>query len=192
MTRSIRGCLLALLLSTFSVGLMAQDRVSTQPRGDVGWMPSTVTELIASVDTVILGRVRLAGKPERAVNARGTEFVARVAQIDTIEVIKGPANKAGGGIAVRQVGGTIDVDGRELSTRYVEDLLRPGDVVLLFLQRVGDVYVIANGPAGLVKRDKNGHADVPSQLRHVKGIPQDPAVPIETLVKIIRDHGAKR
>src|SRR5688572_16953274 len=97
--------------------------------------PTTLAEVVRSVDLVVFARVENVSQA-RADRTGPVPQVRRIQELIVLEVLKGevPSTKR---IQVRQSGGTVDVDGREVSAAYSMRIFERGDVALLFLMRVG-------------------------------------------------------
>ena len=112
--------------------------------------PGTLSELSNAVDLIVLARVD-ATSPAQADRTGPTPKVRRIQDLTILELLKG--TNRGSRIKVRQIGGTVSVDGKDYSADYPVRLLEVGDVVVLFLKRVepeGSVYDIAYGSDGAV------------------------------------------
>jgi len=174
----------------------AQSRVSTTPIGDYPLPPASLAQTIATVDLVVYGKVTKAGEPQHKQTPGGLDYVLRFPSVKVLEVLASPPNVKGPReISIRQVGGTVVVDGRELSSAYNEMLLQPGEAVVLFLKRTeaDDSFYIAYGPGGLIRVDADrGRASIPNQLRHVQEVGGRSVMSEEDLLKAIRKASHKQ
>jgi hypothetical protein len=147
--------LIAVVFSISSIPAFAQaDKVSPHPVIDFPAPPPTLREFAADVDLVVVGRIRQVGRPILE-KGGSREFVRRYHQVEIIDTVKGDASIQNGHILfVRQEGGTIETQGREVSTQYLQRLMETGDTFVLFLTRVPDSppgrYYTALGPAGAI------------------------------------------
>jgi len=201
MTQAVRRnvvlitCVLALVHAGSWVSY-AQNPVSTTPVADFPLPPPSFAQMIAAVDLVVYGKVTKAGEPQHRRTPSGHDYVVRFPSVKVLEVLAGPANvKAQKEVLVRQVGGTVIVDGRELSTGYNEMLLRPDEGVVLFLRRTeaDDSFYIAYGPGGLIRIDaERGRTSIPNQLAHVQDVGGRSVMSAEDLLNAIRKSARRQ
>jgi hypothetical protein len=120
--------------------------------------PPTLSELVRTVDLVVFGRIT-ATSPPKAVRTGENVRAHRLQELTVLEVLKGEVANHSSKIIVRQIGGTVTFESREYSVNYPVKLVERGDVVLLFLNRVGDsglTYDIAYGSDGIVWSEPEG------------------------------------
>jgi hypothetical protein len=152
--------------------------------------------MIAAVDLVVYGTVTKTGEPQHRRTSRGRDYVFRFQSVKVREVLSPRTNvkdKDSATIAIWQSGGTLVVDGREVSTAYDEMFLHPGDVVVLFLRRAADgSFSIAYGPGGLIRLDDaKGYASLPNRLRHVTDVGNRSQMSTQDLLGAIRKASRK-
>lgn len=165
-------------------------RVSTEPKIHFAPLPPTLRQMAQTVDLVVLARVTKTSPPTLETLPDGREFVRRYQHVQPVEVLKGDnTRKPNAVIVIRQPGGTVDVGGREVSSQYLQRLLEPGDLVLLFLQRTErspGIYLIAYGPSGAVWVDSSGNTQIPHLMRNLSDISGRATVPLDELLAILR------
>jgi hypothetical protein len=128
--------------------------------------PATLPELLKAVDLAVLARVETTSRAQ-ADRSGPSPKIRRIQDLTVLEVLKGETR--GPRIKVRQIGGTVSVDGKDYSADYPVRLLEVGDVVVLFLHRVPTpeaVYDIAYGADGAVwARGPDQETALPPGLR---------------------------
>ncbi|HKV98498.1 MAG TPA: hypothetical protein VJN96_01680 [Vicinamibacterales bacterium] len=113
--------------------------------------PATLEELWQHANLIVRARV-VRNHPAVAKHTSGAPTVLRYQELDITEVLKEDRLRRPGNIQVKQEGGSLIVDGRQVETAYTAKLLQAGDDVVLFLNRdaAGDGYWIAYGSVGVI------------------------------------------
>jgi hypothetical protein len=189
-------CLAAL---TFTIGLslplingfaQSTPQASKNPVIDFPSAPPNLEEFAHSVDLVVLARVASVSDPVVERTPDGHEYVRRYQSAQIIETLEDrDSNPARRTVTIRQSGGSVEVDGKEISTQYLQKLVEPGQTVLLFLRKANDKrgsYYVALGPAGMITVDGTSVATVPPALLNMPEIRQRSRVPLEELLKSLR------
>jgi hypothetical protein len=149
--------------------------------------PSTLAQLVQSVDLVAFARVDTVSPPQA--DHAPIPHIRRIQHLSVLEVLKGsipPSQK----IQVRQVGGTMEVDGREISVEYPMRLLERGDVVMVFLSRVGgsgDVYDVPYGDDSVIlSQGTEQRMVLPSGLVNMPEFGGKPSISAPDFLAILR------
>jgi hypothetical protein len=129
--------------------------------------PKTLREMYADAALVLRATVEATGSPSAA--SRQRPVAIRRQRVRVLEVFKGDESPtiAGGDLTILQRGGTVNIDGREVTTEYPAPLLQPAEEVILFLLRGNEPhsYVIAYGAAGTFTIE-HGNVVVPALVQN--------------------------
>lgn len=158
--------LVAVILGSHSVSALSAaqgQRPSTQRRNqpaatfiDTAPPPQELRAMVEGSVAIIHARVAHTGEP--LVLPASAGLVGRYQTMRVLEVLTGDAKIAAhASVRIFEYGGTIDVDGRDVSTRFNGLPLRVGEEVVVFLEKPAriDGYTVAYGDAGLFRIDNN-------------------------------------
>lgn len=159
--------------------------------------PSSLTELLTSVDCVVYASVSSVGTPrvdtvpgDSRFHTPSKSFVRRYHQLRVIETLKGDSKLCPTATAtVRQSGGTLRTTDGDVETPYRMRLFDKGDVVLLALRRVSSappVFDVAFDDNGTVRQDSDGSAQLPQAWRAMPELANAQRIPMTDLLALVR------
>lgn len=128
--------------------------------------PKSLEGLWQAVDVVVRATVSKSLPPVAKGNPK-TPTVTRYHDLFVTEALKGDESLAGRStIRVKQIGGSLNIDGREVSTAYNSRLLQPNDDIVLFLVRdtAGDGFWIAYASVGAIWITQGDQAILPAAV----------------------------
>ena len=158
--------------------------------------PSTMRAMYDRCALVVHGVVEVVGSPMRRPDS-DMPVAVRHQTIRVLEVLKAENERpTPARIQVMQVGGTIDVGGRETATNYVVPLFRVGDELVLFLMKGRNqaVYSIAYGEGGVFNiNTADSSAHVPENIsRTMPEFANRKVIPSTELLSSLRSLRDKR
>lgn len=155
--------------------------------------PPTLTAFVQGSVAVVHVTVKSTSLPQadrRASQQRPR--AVRFQVLTVVEVLKADSAKPiGSEIVVKQYGGTLVVNGGEISTAYPMPVFNVGDEMVLILERGADDYVVMAAEAGAFKIDAaSREARVPQGVRdHMPAYQQRQTVPASELLTTLRALG---
>ena len=149
------------------------------------WPPS-LQEIWATSPLVVHGVVA-SSDPPRAIGDHG--LVGRNHTVRIIEVLKSTSvNPPDSPVLVRQLGGTVQSNGREVSTTFPDVILREGQEYILFLDRSNEVgiFIIHYDAAAFLIGPTARRVSMPTAARRLAELKGRSEIAVQDFLALVR------